>query len=287
MSDLYGSKGPRVFNFRLKLPGIVAIAVLLLGGFVWVFILGIMVGRKQLEAENSALSAMVPVRAVQQQAQAGAAGPSQEELNKLFEENNLVQSEDLEFKEELRSPAQQPPAQAAARQAITQPRPAQAPAAPVASTPAPAPRPAAQQPAARPAAQPAPQASGQASGQAYAQTPARPAVTSSGAGEITSSRFAAQQQAAPYAPANPGAPVFEYMYQVASFNQIDQAENLIRRISSAGIPAELEVSQTGNITRYRVLVFFKGSPEQTGEFLVRLGQFRLGEPLLRKRTRAE
>lgn len=282
MSDLYGSKGPRVFNFRLKLPGIVAIAVLLLGGFVWVFILGIMVGRKQLEAENSALSAMVPVRAVQQQVQAGSAGPSQEELDKLFEENNLVQSEDLEFKEELRSPSQQPQAQAAARQAITQPRPPQA----AAPTPA-APRAATQQPTARPAAQPAPQASGQTSGQAYAQAPARPAVPASGAGEITSSRFAAQQQAAPYAPANPGAPVFEYMYQVASFNQIDQAENLIRRISSAGIPAELEVSQTGNITRYRVLVFFKGSPEQTGEFLGRLGQFRLGEPLLRKRTRAE
>lgn len=87
----------RVITIRLRVPALIVAAVLLVGGLIWSFVLGIMVGRGQI---NEELARMMPES--RQEANA------QDETDKaLAEIEDLIKAEDLKFQESLRQNQQE------------------------------------------------------------------------------------------------------------------------------------------------------------------------------------
>lgn len=87
----------RVITIRLRVPALIVAAVLLVGGLIWSFVLGIMVGRGQI---NEELARMMPES--RQEANA------QDETDKaLAEIEDLIKAEDLKFQESLRQNPQE------------------------------------------------------------------------------------------------------------------------------------------------------------------------------------
>lgn len=82
----------RVITIRLRIPALVVAALLFAGGLVWAFVLGIMVGRGQIDDE---LAALMPANR--------AEATAQDETDKaLAELEDLIKAEDLKFQESLR-----------------------------------------------------------------------------------------------------------------------------------------------------------------------------------------
>lgn len=100
----------RVITVRLRIPALVIMTLILIGGLVWAFILGIMVGRGQITDELAAL--MPPPQSA-----------PQNEADKAADEvEKLIKAEDLKYQDSLRQnpppaparPLADPAAQAAA-----------------------------------------------------------------------------------------------------------------------------------------------------------------------------
>ncbi len=184
-------RSAKVITIRLRIPALVVAVFLVIVGLVWAFVLGVMVGRGQV---NDQLAHILPQNAGQMQQPASDAERSAAEIEEL------IRAEDLDFKENL-SQKPEPPA------------PAQAPA------------PAGQaRPAAQPSAEPAP---------ASVVTP--PATV------------ATQGQR------------FDYLYQVASFKKLTQADDLVAKLGVRGIGTKVENTVIKNETWYRVLISFQGT----------------------------
>lgn len=127
----------RVITVRLRIPALVLLAVLLVGGLIWAFVLGVMVGRGQI---NDELAALMPPA---QSAPESAAGQSADEVE------SLIKAEDLKYQESLRQnqatadPAalaeaarnDSAPARPAGQSTSPATSPATPPASPVAGTP--------------------------------------------------------------------------------------------------------------------------------------------------------
>lgn len=107
----------RVITVRLRVPALVLMAVLLVGGLVWAFVLGIMVGRGQI---NEQLEALMPQ--TQTQAETAQAEKEPDEVEKL------IKAEDLQYQESLRQNQVAPVAPAAPAQTAAQQAPQQQPA---------------------------------------------------------------------------------------------------------------------------------------------------------------
>lgn len=81
------STSTKVITVRLRIPALVLMAVILVGGLVWAFVLGVMVGRGQI---NDQLEALRP------QAQNEVADKTADEIE------SLIKAEDLKYQESLR-----------------------------------------------------------------------------------------------------------------------------------------------------------------------------------------
>ena len=99
----------RVITIRLRIPALVLAVALVIGGLIWAFVLGIMVGRDQV---NEQLEALGPT--TQQSATNGSPVGSAEKApkNSADEIEDLIKAEDLKYQENLRQNAQPPVAQA-------------------------------------------------------------------------------------------------------------------------------------------------------------------------------
>ncbi|MBU4476753.1 SPOR domain-containing protein, partial [Pseudodesulfovibrio aespoeensis] len=129
---------------------------------------------------------------------------------------------------------------------------------PVAQTP-PAQAPAQQAQATQPATQPATQsAQTQSAPVQPTPTPAAPAPTTSQGGD----------------------PVFDYIYQVASFRQKDMAQGLATKLAGAGLKTGVESGEVSGATWHRVQVFHQGTAASTENMRAVLAKFGIDKPLL-------
>lgn len=162
------------------------------------------------------------------------------------EKPTILQAEELEYPERLK----------ASPDKIMDTHPMETALKPAAQTPpvqtpaqAPAPVQAQQAQAAQPATQPAP-------------TPAAPATAAGQDGE----------------------PVFDYIYQVASFRQKDMAQALAGKLAAAGLKTGVESGEVSGATWHRVQVYHQGTAASTGSMRAVLAKFGIDKPLLRKKT---
>jgi cell division septation protein DedD len=75
--------------------------------------------------------------------------------------------------------------------------------------------------------------------------------------------------------------VYMYLYQTAAFRKADQARDFRARIESLGYSAGIETVTYGGNTWHRVLVNFKGAPEDTRSLKKALKGLGVEKPLLR------
>ena len=73
---------------------------------------------------------------------------------------------------------------------------------------------------------------------------------------------------------------FEYVYQAASFKQADQAEALAKKLTTGGIPARVNAFTSGNTRWHRVLITFRGTPDDTETLRKDLERFKIKKILL-------
>lgn len=86
----------------------------------------------------------------------------------------------------------------------------------------------------------------------------------------------------PTAP-KPGEPVFDYVYQAASFKQLDMAEALTKKLVAAGLKTDIQSGDVNGTTWHRVMILHHGTPASTNEMKAVLAKFGIQKPLLRKK----
>lgn len=86
----------------------------------------------------------------------------------------------------------------------------------------------------------------------------------------------------PEAP-KPGEPVFNYVYQVASFRKPEMAEALSKKLVAAGLRTAIEAGEANGNTWHRVQVLHHGTPASTDGMKEVLTKFGIGKPLLKKK----
>jgi cell division protein FtsN len=72
-----------------------------------------------------------------------------------------------------------------------------------------------------------------------------------------------------------------YIYQAAAFRSMKQAEQFQAKIKALGYSAGIESASYGGDTWHRVLVHFKGSPQDTRKLKESLQELGVEKPLLR------
>lgn len=87
--------------------------------------------------------------------------------------------------------------------------------------------------------------------------------------------------------ATPGEPVFDYVYQVASFKQAEMAEALSAKLVAAGLRTAIQAGEAKGTTWHRVQVLYHGTPASTAEMKAVLTKLGMGKPLLKKKTASQ
>ncbi|EGB15092.1 Sporulation domain-containing protein [Pseudodesulfovibrio mercurii] len=87
-------------------------------------------------------------------------------------------------------------------------------------------------------------------------------------------------------PAQPGEPVYDYVYQVASFRKVEMAKALSGKLAGAGLNARVESGEAKGSTWHRVQVLHHGTPASTSEMKAVLAKYGIDKPLLKKKTAA-
>lgn len=78
-------------------------------------------------------------------------------------------------------------------------------------------------------------------------------------------------------------PVFEYLYQVASFREESKAREFTGKIIANGLDASVEAGKSGNKTWYRVVVRHIGSAESTQSMRDVLAKYGIKKPMLKSK----
>ena len=105
----------------------------------------------------------------------------------------------------------------------------------------------------------------------------------------------APQTAAPKpAPAAPPAPavtresedqtVYNYVYQVAAFNNSAAAQAMQKKLQDGGLSVKTAQSESRGTTWYRILVSFKGKPEDTRSLRAKLAPYGISTIILRGKS---
>lgn len=77
---------------------------------------------------------------------------------------------------------------------------------------------------------------------------------------------------------------YDYVYQVASSQDPKSAELLKIKIEAKGLRTRIERATSGGATWYRVMVLFKGTPEDTRQFKDSLLELGIAKPLLKEKV---
>lgn len=86
------------------------------------------------------------------------------------------------------------------------------------------------------------------------------------------------------APAQTGEPVYDYIYQAASFKQGTMARALTDKLTAAGLRTDIQASDVNGTTWHRVMILHQGTPSSTNDMKAVLARFGIKKPLLRKKT---
>lgn len=89
------------------------------------------------------------------------------------------------------------------------------------------------------------------------------------------------------APAQSGDPVFDYVYQVASFKQASMAEALSSKLVASGLRTRIQTGEAKGTTWHRVQVLYHGTPASTADMKAVLAKHGIKKPLLKKKTAAQ
>lgn len=77
---------------------------------------------------------------------------------------------------------------------------------------------------------------------------------------------------------------YDYTYQVASFPDENQAKDFLKRVKAKGLKASIENGTANNRPWFRVVVFFRGTPEETRGLKEKLAALGAPKPLMRGKT---
>lgn len=258
----------RTVTVTMSLPRAAFSAFFSLFVLVWVFIFGIMIGRGHNPEEVVPdLARVMP-------------SPKAPDAEQPRSETKVIQPSDLHYHESLKG-----------KNAGDKPR-----AAPV--TPAPQPKPAPAQPApASTAAKPTPTAtkpvSPKPAASASAQSkPASPKPAAPAQSKPASPKPATPVQSKPSPPAQQQKPaqppaeaqdktVYNYVYQVAAFNNTEAAETMRKKLQADKLSAKVVKGESNGVMWYRILVAYKGTPEDTRTLRDKLAKFGISHIILR------
>lgn len=77
---------------------------------------------------------------------------------------------------------------------------------------------------------------------------------------------------------------YDYAYQVASFPDENQAKDFLKRVKAKGLKASIENGTANAKPWFRVVVFFRGTPEETRGLKEQLAALGAAKPLMRGKT---
>jgi DedD protein len=243
-----GKTKRKKFLYEFTLSGLVSLFVFTVLIMVWMFILGVLVGRGyRPEAVIPQLAKVLPQEKAPQ-AGDGQAAPQQE--GQTPQEQPTLRPEELGFYEDLKS--------------STKPRAASPP--PAQPKPAPQPQPAQPQPA-----PPQPQAAVQPVAAQTTAAPANKPAPAPSQPEDKSAAASAQTQK------------FRYIYQVASFKQEDRAALFRDQAKAKGFNATFVREPVNDEHWYRVLVTMDGTVQENEKLRSGLEGMGVKNPLLRSK----
>ena len=78
--------------------------------------------------------------------------------------------------------------------------------------------------------------------------------------------------------------VYNYVYQVAAFNNAAAAQTMQKKLQQGGFSTKIAQGETRDTTWYRVLVLFKGRQEDTRELRTKLTAYGISTIILRGKT---
>lgn len=81
--------------------------------------------------------------------------------------------------------------------------------------------------------------------------------------------------------------VYDYVYQVAAFNSSAGAEILRKKLQNGGLAAKVDQSESNGTTWYRIMVSFRGKPENTRKLREQLAAYGIKTLILRGKTPAK
>lgn len=253
--------GKKIFTFSLRLPELVGLNVIILVGFIWVFIFGLLVGRGyQPEEALPELKHLMP-----SQQQVAEANPMPVEQN--IGANSSVQSSNTSVTRPL-STAQAKPVTEQQKGSVIEPEQLnffeQLKAKETSNSPATALKPKkAHVVAKRPA--PAPVVA--------EKVVPMPKVVAASKQPVQKQQTALEKNAA----------TFEYVYQVAASTNKQAASKLRNTMSAKGFTTSLATAVINSTKWYRVNVHFLGSPADLSSFKSRLAIAGYNKPLLKKK----
>ena len=77
--------------------------------------------------------------------------------------------------------------------------------------------------------------------------------------------------------------MYQYVYQVASFQDMASAGSFTRKVEAEAIKASISETKINGKTWYRVLVYFRGTPRQTRDLKSKLAQLGVDKPLMKSK----
>ncbi|SBV95267.1 conserved hypothetical protein [uncultured delta proteobacterium] len=81
--------------------------------------------------------------------------------------------------------------------------------------------------------------------------------------------------------------VYNYVYQVAAFNNSAAAQAMQKKLQDGGVASRITQTESGGTVWYRLLVSFKGKPEETRELRAKLAPYGISTIILRGKTPAK
>jgi cell division septation protein DedD len=253
--------GKKIFTFSLRLPELTGLSVIILVGFIWVFIFGLLVGRgyqpeealpelKHLMPSQQQVAEVNPMSVEQNiganssvqsnnTSKARTLNPAQARLVTEQQKASVIEPEQLNFFEQLK-----------AKEASNSPATARKPEVAHVATQRPAPTPVVAE-----------------------KVVPMPNVVAVSTPSVQKKQVALEKSAA----------TFEYIYQVAASTNKQAATELRTAMSAKGFTTSLATAVVNTKKWYRVNVHFVGSPDALSSFKSRLAVAGYSNPLLRKR----
>lgn len=239
------------YTIRVTFSSLISAGIVTLIGLGWVFMLGVIVGRGyHPEQKMPELARILPASPQQ------APPPAHQ-----AQRNDVIKAEELKFMHQLKG------------------RPTGNNATAAQAAVAPTPKPADNK---RTEAQRAAEVKAVAEAKTAADAKSASEARKAEAKRIAEAKKAQEQNAAQAAKA--ANETFDYIYQVAAFKEEAPAKTLRAKLESAGLRIRIESQKEGSVTWYRLLVNFRGTPEDTRNLKGTLQKQGIDKIIMRSKT---